>query len=206
MMKVLVITGGIGSGKSLACTFLEKEYGWPVYTADSRVKDLYENHDDLVVSIEDALAGRFRDEYGHFIPAALASVIFTDRSALEKVESIVFPFLTGDFLNWKSQQTESSYVILESATILEKPSLRHLGDITLLIDAPLESRVMRAAERDGVSAGQVRRRTENQPLMNSISEGDVKAPVDVVIVNDSTEKEFYEKLRIFAENLLEQKC
>ena len=115
MMKVLVITGGIGSGKSLACSFLEKEYGWPVYTADSRVKELYEKHDDLVASIEDALEGRFRDEYGHFIPAALASVIFTDRSALEKVESIVFPFLTGDFLNWKSQQSGSSWSLLPSS-------------------------------------------------------------------------------------------
>ena len=50
-MKVLIVTGGIGSGKSSACRFLEKEYGWPVYSADSKVKDLYVTSPSLLDSI-----------------------------------------------------------------------------------------------------------------------------------------------------------
>jgi dephospho-CoA kinase len=37
-MKVVVVTGGIGSGKTSACRFLADEYGWPVYSADDKVK------------------------------------------------------------------------------------------------------------------------------------------------------------------------
>ena len=40
-MKVLVVSGGIGSGKSTVCRMLENDYGIPVYEADRRVKELY---------------------------------------------------------------------------------------------------------------------------------------------------------------------
>ena len=39
-MRILVVTGGIGSGKSKVCAILEEVYGFPVYNADSRVKGL----------------------------------------------------------------------------------------------------------------------------------------------------------------------
>ena len=40
VMRTLAVTGGIGSGKSLVCSFLA-ERGFPVYDADSRTKALY---------------------------------------------------------------------------------------------------------------------------------------------------------------------
>ena len=143
-MKVIVVTGGIGSGKSSACRFLEKEYGWPVYYADSKVKELYVKSPDLLDSIEKELDCRFRNDEGVFVPSLLAAVIFSDKTALDKVEALVFPQLMADFDQWKSVY-DSPYVILESATILEKPALKGVGDITVLVDAPLGIRAARAA-------------------------------------------------------------
>ena len=37
MMEILVITGGIGSGKSEVCRILQELYGCGVYNADERV-------------------------------------------------------------------------------------------------------------------------------------------------------------------------
>ena len=200
-MKVIVVTGGIGSGKSSACRFLENEYGWPVYYADSKVKELYGKSPDLLNRIEEALEGSFRDENGVFVPSLLAAVIFSDKTALDKVESLVFPELISDFEQWKSEQG-TEYVILESATILEKPSLKGVGDITVLVDAPLGVRASRAAARDSVSEEEILRRMSKQPLMNSLSLIGEYPDVDVVIINDSTEAEMQEKLRKMAENLL----
>ena len=121
---------------------------------------------------------------------------------MRKVEDIVFPKLTEDFAEWKAGHYGSDYVILESATILEKPSLRNLGNITILVDAPVELRESRAVERDGASPEAVRRRMKNQHLMNSISEGSAKVDVDYIVRNDSTEAELHEKLRNIAENML----
>lgn len=202
IMKVLIITGGIGSGKSSACRFLEKTFGWPVYSADSRVKELYVTSPGLLDRIEAELGRKFRDDKGLFVPQALASIIFFEPDALEKVESLVFPELTRDFEKWKADRIGCSHVILESATILEKPSLRHLGDVTILIDAPVDVRLSRTIARDCVTEEHVRRRMDKQPLMNAISDGRIKAEVDYVVLNDSCEAKLHERLTKIAEKLL----
>ena len=50
-MRIIVVTGGIGSGKSLASGILSKEFGWPVYEADSRVKGLYGSDPHLLYNV-----------------------------------------------------------------------------------------------------------------------------------------------------------
>ena len=194
-MKVVVVTGGIGSGKSVACRILQSQFGWPVYNADSKVKELYVSSPTLLTDIEDALEMKLRNADGEFIPSLLASRIFSDSGALEKVEELVFPELTSDFEMWKKEQGNVDYVILESATILEKPALKGMWDILILIDAPIELRRARAAARDGVSEEIAGRRMESQKLMNELSKGMVITDADVVILNDSTESKLQEKLQ-----------
>ena len=41
-MRTVIVTGGIGSGKSAVCALLRKR-GIPVYDSDSRVKELYKS-------------------------------------------------------------------------------------------------------------------------------------------------------------------
>lgn len=194
-MKVVVVTGGIGSGKSVACRILQSQFGWPVYNADSKVKELYVSSPTLLTDIEDALEMKLRNADGEFIPSLLASRIFSDSGALEKVEELVFPELTSDFEMWKKEQGNVDYVILESATILEKPALKGMWDILILIDAPIELRRARTAARDGVSEEIAGRRMESQKLMNEVSKGMVIPDADVVILNDSTESKLQEKLQ-----------
>lgn len=200
-MKVIVVTGGIGSGKSVACRFLSSEFGWPLYCADEKVKELYLKSPTLLTSIEDRLKMRFRDEDGKFCTASLASVIFSEPGALDIVEGLVFPELMEDFALWQSEHRDAVCVIMESATILEKPQLTGLYDIVLLIDAPLEVRLARTVVRDRTDADSVRRRMETQRLMNDVSAGLVPPPADFVVMNDDSETELYDKLRKFVENM-----
>ena len=72
-MRVLIVTGGIGSGKSTVCSMLSNDYGYPVYEADRRVKDLYLEHPSLLADIEEALGECFRNDDGVFQPARLAN-------------------------------------------------------------------------------------------------------------------------------------
>ena len=53
-MKTLVITGGIGSGKSAVCRHFASK-GIPVYDSDSRTRQLYDSDRDLVSRISRAL-------------------------------------------------------------------------------------------------------------------------------------------------------
>ena len=196
------MTGGIGSGKSMACTYLNNRYGWPVYEADSRVKDLYACHATLLAEIETALGANLRRDDGSLDPQALSAIIFNDSDALALVESIVFPVLLDDFEMWKSRHADSLFVVLESATILEKPQLSGIGDYVVLIDAPVNVRLDRAASRDKSSYERVKLRMASQEMMNKISDGILKAPVDRVVENVGSVDDLREKLDEFVENVV----
>ena len=201
-MKVLVITGGIGSGKSMACEYLRNKHNLPVYEADLRVKELYASHPTLLSDIETVLDANLRLDGGLLNAQALAAIIFNDTDALAKVESLVFPVLLEDFEIWKKCHADCRFVILESATILEKPELKGVGDKILLIDAPLELRIARATSREGVSEERILQRMDRQTLMNDISSGKIKAPADHVIINDDTVESLMKNLDKFVQDTL----
>ena len=185
-MEILVVTGGIGSGKSEVSRILSEEFSCGVYNADSRVKLLYEVHPTLLSDIERLVGDSLRDDEGRFVPARLSARIFSDRSLLKQVEGMVFPALMEDFATWTKAYSQDTFVVFESATILEKPELKGFGDKVILVDAQVETRLERACRRDSASKESISSRMQNQKLMNSISSGEAKAEVDAVIHNSGT--------------------
>lgn len=196
-MKVLVVTGGIGSGKSAVCS-LFREFGINgVYDADSRVKSLYVTCPELVDSLESALGCRLRDAAGEFAPGLLAERIFTDEGDMALVENLVFPKLTADFDSWKSDYVGDPFVVFESATVLDKEYFTGFGDYRILVDAPLETRIGRVVSRDGVPVESVVRRVGCQKAVSLISMNPELASsyVDFVIINDGNLQDLRQKVR-----------
>ena len=196
MMKTLVVTGGIGSGKSLVCRILKEDHDSPVYEADVRAKQLYVEIPSMLDGIEAALGTALRDCNGDFVPSLLSQVIFGNPVALKKVEDMLFPVMIDDFARWASEQ-ESDVVAFESATLLEKSQFDGFGDIVLLVDAPVQVRKERAMKRDGVAGEKILARMQAQTLMNMLSEGAEDSRVDYVLKNDSSEDDLREKLNGF---------
>ncbi len=191
-MKIVVVTGGIGSGKSRVCEIL-KDMGFRAqYNADSRAKALYDEHPTLLRDIEYALGCSFRDDDGRFQPAELASVIFSDTSALATVESHLFPVLIDDFMSFAGKCGED-IVVFESATVLEKPQFEGFGNKIILVDAPFEVRLERACRRDGASREKVLERMLNQTLMNALSSGQEDSRIDYIILNDGSMEELVDR-------------
>lgn len=201
-MKVIVVTGGIGSGKSEVCRIIQERYGCGLYEADERVKALYDNHPALLDRIEDSLSMTLRDPEGKMIRSILAERIFSDRAALETVESLVFPALLEDFKEWSRHYGDGAFVLFESATILEKPQLKGFGDFTIFVDAPFELRLERACTRDVADREKIRARMMNQPLMNAISDGTATPDADVVIHNTGSYEDLTEQVVKIMDNIL----
>jgi dephospho-CoA kinase len=184
-MMVIVVTGGIGSGKSEVCRIL-KDMGFRAqYNADMRAKALYEEHPALLADIEKSLGCSLKDENGHFVPAKLAARIFTDPESLEIVEAHLFPVMMADFASY-TEHCGEEIVVFESATVLEKTYFEGFGDKVILVDAPFETRLERACRRDGADREKVLARMRNQQLMNALSEGLIDPRIDAVILNDGS--------------------
>lgn len=169
MAKVLGITGGIGSGKSYVCGVF-RSLGCKVYDSDSRTKELYDENPQILAGLKDIL-GKSILKNGKLDKKAMASIIFRDRSLLEKVKEFVYPFVMEDFLRWK--RWKRGTVVFESAVILENEYVRSFMDKTLVVIAPLGERIRRVIARDGSTENEVRARLASQcPDSERISKAD----------------------------------
>ncbi|MBR4801799.1 MAG: dephospho-CoA kinase [Bacteroidales bacterium] len=158
MAKVLGITGGIGSGKSFVCGVF-RSLGCKVYDSDSRTKELYEENPRILEGLTGILGKSILNK-GKLNRKAMASIIFSDRTLLEKVKDFVYPFVMEDFCQWK--RWKRGTVIFESAVILENEYVRSFVDKTLVVTAPLKERVRRVMERDGSTKEEVEARLKSQ--------------------------------------------
>lgn len=175
-MRTVIVTGGIGSGKSAVCALLRKQ-GIPVYESDTRVKELYACRRSLVPRLEKAIGCPLRQADGSLDKARLARLIFSDPAARETLESVVYPILLKDFQRWRSRE-KAPFVVLESAVILSKPVFDGLADAVVLVDAPEELRIRRVMERDGLSREAVQQRISAQNLP--------REKADVILTNDGS--------------------
>ena len=183
-MKTVILTGGMGSGKSAVCAVL-KARGVPVYDSDSRTKSLYDRDPALVGALEAALGTGLRAADGRLDRAKLASLIFQDPARKAAVEAVVHPAVLADFRRWKRWHRPKGwtygpvpFVVLESAIILSCPVFDGVGDRTVLVDASEEVRLARAVARDGSAPEAVLRRIRQQRFDLS--------RVDAVLPNDGS--------------------
>ena len=193
-MKILAVTGGIGSGKSEVCRIMAENGLALQYNADSRAKELYVECPGLLDEIEKELGERFTDAEGNFVPSRLAAIIFSDAAALEKVEALLFPELIRDFHRRMAEAAQDQIVVFESATFLEKKQFDGFADIVLLVDAPFDMRLERACRRDGASKEAIIARMKNQRLMNELSEGLEDPRITYRVLNDGTREDLEQKV------------
>ena len=186
-MKTVILTGGMGSGKSAVCAYL-KARGVPVYDSDSRTKTLYDRDPALVEKMEAVLGTGLRTSEGRLDRGKLAGLIFQDPARKAAIEAVVHPAVLADFRRWKRWQRPKGwtygpipFVILESAIILSCPVFDGVGDRTVLVDAPEEVRLVRAVARDGSDPEAVLRRIRQQQFDLS--------RVDAILRNDGSLEE-----------------
>ena len=144
----ILLTGGIGSGKSSVRRILER-MGVPCYDADSAVKGFYgvplksesehlasgtAEKPFLLPEIEAALGLSFHKIDGSFDSRKLADAIFGDSGRLKTVESIVFPALAIDFARWRKTVGQTVPGAVSSA--VERPAgVTPLADLAIFESA-----------------------------------------------------------------------
>jgi dephospho-CoA kinase len=168
------ITGGIGSGKSTLCQLLTA-FGASLYDSDSRAKSLMAEDERLHDALCDEFGAECYNDEG-LNRSFLASKVFGDEEALQRLNAIVHPAVREDFRRWAAEQ-RSEYVILESAILFESGFDSEV-DTTIAVLAPLEERLRRTVERDGVSREDVLRRIAHQ-----MSDDELHSRADRTIVN-----------------------
>lgn len=170
MPDIVILTGGIGSGKSVVAGML-RERGIPVYDSDSRTKALYDCEPTLVPALEEALGVGLRGADGRLDKSLLASVIFSSDDARTRLEQVVYPLVFKDFMAWKAEFPSAPFVVLESAVILSKMEFFPIEARVVLVKASREIRLRRTIERDGSTVdAAVARMSAQDPIDESLAD------------------------------------
>lgn len=185
MIKVL-LTGGIGSGKSVVAGMFSG-FGAFVYDSDSAARALYSESPSLREKLKELFGPEVLTPDGVNTPL-LAETVFADAAALAALEAAVHPAVKEDFLQ-KAEASGREVAVMESAIAAGKPLFKDFFDKVVLVDAPAEVRLRRAVARQaGTSEASVRKRMEAQKMQMLLE-------TDIVIVNDKDLKSLEKKAR-----------
>lgn len=187
MLKV-GITGNIGSGKTTICRIFE-HLGVDVYYSDAKAKQFY---GDIAVKqqIRTLFGEGVFDAEQHIDTKKLATIVFQNENELQKLNNLIHPLVTNDFLQWCEQRKNRNFILFESA-ILYRCGLDALFDKIILVEAPMDILLKRTAQRDNAAMETVKKRLENQQQND-----DRHRLADFVICNDETGSLIREVVRI----------
>lgn len=153
-MNKVVLTGGIGSGKSFVAHIF-KTLGIPVYEADVLAKSLMQSNIELKEEIIRKFGIQSYHQDGNLNREFIASVIFKNKTSLDQMSAIIHNAVYEDFFRWMKMQN-APYAIMEAAIVFESGGLTQF-DKSILVTAPMDMRISRLKKR-GLSSEDIRER------------------------------------------------
>lgn len=155
--RIIAITGGIGSGKSVVSKIVER-MGFAVYDCDSRAKALMDSDPTIGEAIEREICRSVVSDSG-IDRKALGEIVFADSQALAALNRIVHGAVVHDFDSWK---LDLPTAFVETAILYTSGLDRHVTEVWE-VTAPTDIRIERVRLRNPwLSEAHIRQRIESQ--------------------------------------------
>lgn len=181
-MILVGLTGGIGSGKSTVSELLARR-GAVIVDADAIVREIQQPGSPLLQKLADEFGPDIIDSAGALDRQAVATIVFTDPAALERLNAIVHPAV-GEEMNRRvlAQRDTDNVVVLDIPLLTENPREGLQGRI--VVDVPEEVQVRRLVEHRGFTEDDARARMGRQATRDQRL-----ATADFVVDNSGTQEE-----------------
>ncbi len=157
--KLIAITGGIGSGKSVVSSIL-RSLGYEVYDCDSRAKIIVDSDDEIKAKLVSEIAPDCVDSEGNVRRDRVAEIVFANPDALNRLNLLTHAAVRDD-IRRQAAISENNPLFVETA-ILYQSELDLMVDEVWVVKAPEELRIGRVMERNGLEREQVIARIESQ--------------------------------------------
>ena len=200
-VRVVGLTGGIGTGKSTVAEYLKKK-GFAHIDADQIGRDITADGSPML-PVLDGIFGP-TGEYGvegfdilredsSLDRKALASIVFTDMKKKLKLDEVMFKAIIAETKRLVEVYSQDDPVgILIDAPLLFEAGLDKECDLVLLIVADMDVRIHRVCARDGATEQEVRNRINSQ-----MSDEEKISRSHVVVDNSGSLEELEKQLEEF---------
>jgi dephospho-CoA kinase len=166
MPRVIGLTGGIASGKSVVSRIL-RERGLPVIDADRIAHEILATDEGVKQKVVAAFGPEVLTAAGAVDRARLGTIIFRDAQHRRDLERILHPMIGAAL--WKRAQEAAEVVVLEVPLLIEQGEQARV-DLVVVVYATRERQIQRLMERDALSREDAIRRIETQlPLEEKVA-------------------------------------
>ena len=175
---IVGLTGGIGSGKSVAGDFFI-ELGIDVIDADHVSKNILDDNESAKKLFLEHFGEKFIDKNNNVDRALLRDEIFKNEDKKEALESIIHPLVREEIFTF-IENSNSVYKIIMVPLIYETNS-QDFYDKIVVVDCKEENQIIRASKRDNKTKNDIINIMKNQA-----SSDERMSIADEVIKNDSS--------------------
>nr|WP_198409762.1 dephospho-CoA kinase [Limnochorda pilosa] len=174
-VRVLGVTGGVATGKSLVARFLE-ELGAAVVDADQLAREVVEPGEPALEEIRQVFGPGVLTPEGRLDRKALARRVFSDEGARRRLEAIIHPRVRRRMEEAVARLREAGapLIVLEIPLLFEGGEpVRRLVDRVLVVTAPEAVQLERLRQRNGLTEAEARARMAAQmPLEEKVRRAD----------------------------------
>lgn len=176
-MKIIGITGGVGSGKSKVLECLEQEFGAKVYQADEIAKELQKKGQTCYREMVRYFGKEILALDGEIDRPKLAGIVFKEEEKLLRLNQMVHPAVREYLLSEIERQKEehTAYFIIEAALLLEN-DYRAICDEIWYIHTSEDVRRQRLKESRGYDDRKI-----SEIIASQLPESEFYAKCDAVV-------------------------
>ena len=151
MKKVIGITGGIATGKSVVTSYL-RAHGYEVIDADVVVRELQEVGGALYIAIRDTFGEAYFLENGDLDRAKFGALIFSDAEARAKLSAVQDDIIRTELFK-RCANSRLELVFMDIPLLFERA---YTGfDETWLVYAPQDVQLKRLMKRNDLSESEL---------------------------------------------------
>ncbi len=195
-MKVIGITGGIASGKSILSSYLKDRYKAYIFNADEEAKKLL--NDDIVKD-------KIKETFPNISDLSLKSIAdeaFQNKESQKKLNNIIHPIINQVILE-RIKEKKNSYnlFIIDAALIIESGMFEYYKSNEsklVLVVADEEIRIQRALARNNLS-----KKTIIDRIKLQMEDSQKIKHADFVIYNNSSTSELFNEIDKIIKNINE---
>ena len=191
-MKKIGLTGMIGSGKSFVGNYLTSK-NFFVLDTDREVHQLYKDSVPLRSRIAEIFGSEALSETG-ISRTFLIPIVFNDKEARKKLETLVYPSLEEKILNFFEEHRKKT-VFVEAALFFKIPKILDMLDEIWLIECE-ESLRQRRLQNRGLSEEDAKNRIQVQKQFPELHHKNI-----IRIQNDSSVQELEAKIEVLLRNM-----
>ena len=186
-MKLIALTGGIGSGKSTVLNEF-KRLGAEVISCDEISHRIMLRGGSAYTEVTDKFGSIILNEDKEIDRKRLAAIVFSDNEKLELLNSITHRLIYAE-IEKQIIKSLAAVVCVEIPLLFTTVSPLKI-DLKIAVIAEEDIRIKRVMERDGVSADEVKARMEKQ-----LSDDEMRKRADCVIENNGDADALYSAVK-----------